>query len=102
VSEIQFTSAQLRRRWRREDAMSKAVLPQPKRKILPSLRPIFSASFKPGQSVEIARGDLTGVRGVVVKPNGQGRWLVKLEGLPAGAFLSMPREGLRPVQQRAR
>lgn len=82
--------------------MKRSVLPQPKRRIqhplpLPPSLAAYPAVFRPGQAVEVSRGELTGARGVVVKSGGAGRWLVRLEGLPAGAFLSIPREGLRLI-----
>lgn len=82
--------------------MKRSVLPQPKRRIQHPLPPplslaVYPAAFRAGQAVEVSRGELAGARGVVVRSDGAGRWLVKLDGLPAGAFLSIPRDGLRLI-----
>jgi hypothetical protein len=83
--------------------MKKSVLPQPRRRPPPLVSPaIFSLTFCPGQTVEVSRGELAGARGTVVKSGGPSRWLVKLDGMPPGALLSMPRDGLRHVQARSK
>ena len=81
--------------------MKRLVLPQPKRPSLPLLADESRASAQPpGQLVEVIRGELSGVRGVLVRTADKGRWLVRLEGTAAGILVSMPRTGLRVVPTR--
>jgi hypothetical protein len=48
------------------------------------------------------KGELAGARGVLIRTAKAGRWLVKLDGLPAGIMLSIPSAGLRLVPQKRR
>ncbi len=76
--------------------MNRLVLPQPKRRPLPATA-AAQGQVPPGQRVEVARGELTGMRGIVVRAIEPGRWLIRLEGTVAGIMVSMPRSGLRLV-----
>ncbi len=94
--------------------MKKAVLPQPKRRKQPPLLAPDQASLKAaagssqadlsktGQLVEVVKGELAGARGVLIMADKMGRWLIKLDGMPPGVVLSIPRSGLRPISAEGR
>jgi hypothetical protein len=55
--------------------------------------------------VQIAAGQLMGIKGVIVKPMPDQRWLVKLDGTEKGVLLSIRAECLRgahPEKAKAR
>ena len=78
-----------------EDSMKKSVLPQPKRR--PAENPVWANTtmLAAGQLVEVTLGELAGARGTLISVPRSGRWVVKLDGMPAGVYLSIPKSGLR-------
>jgi transcription antitermination factor NusG len=78
--------------------VKRTVLPRPeKNRSKPVLRPMVAlyTRFAAGQAVEVVQGDLKGTRGRVVKQLDPQRWVVQLQGLPAGVLLSVAEVSLR-------
>jgi hypothetical protein len=82
--------------------MKKSGLPQPKRRPAPLPSGAQNHVQSAGQLVEVVKGELAGARGTLIRTAKAGRWLVKLDGLPAGIVLSIPSAGLRLVPQKRR
>jgi hypothetical protein len=55
--------------------------------------------LQPGQAVEVSRGALTGLSGVLVRCTPGSRWIVRLDGLPGGIVLAIDAAALieRPL-----
>ena len=47
-----------------------------------------------GQAVALRRGNLAGVRGLLVRHNGHHRWIVSADCIQRGVFLTVPAEDL--------
>lgn len=78
--------------------MKRTLLPRPeKNRSKPLPRPIVAryTRFASGQVVEVVQGDLKGTRGRVIKQFDPQRWVVQLNGLPAGMLLSIAEDSLR-------
>lgn len=81
--------------------MKRTLLPRPeKNRSNPALRPVVAlyTRFAAGQAVEVVQGDLKGTRGRVIKQVDPQRWVVQLQGLPAGVLLSVAEDSLRICQ----
>ena len=52
-------------------------------------------TFDPGTEVVVSSGLLTGMRGVIVRPEPNQRWYVRLHGTPQGVFLVIRGQQLR-------
>jgi hypothetical protein len=78
--------------------VKRTILPRPEKNHSRSVpRPIIAryTRFSAGQAIEVVQGDLKGSRGQVIKQLDPQRWVVQLQGLPAGVLLSIAEDALR-------